>query len=100
VNECKLRRGGSNDETFEIHRFFVSQSARKRGIGTSLLRAIETFLESTTRSKYGLVATTPSILSEANAFYKSSGFQLQDAEEMKGLVMNTYGKRVNNKDNY
>jgi len=86
-------RGGLQD-TFEIHRLAVDEVARGRGIGTTLLKvAEEEFIRPELNGDaYRLVATTPSLMKEANPLYTSNGFILEKQEFHKTMTINTYVK--------
>lgn len=57
----------------EIKRLFVSSTARNRGVGTQLLRAVETWAQ---ESGYGkLILETGTAQPEAIALYQKHGYQ-------------------------
>lgn len=89
---------------YEIHRFFVDEKYRTRGVGSALLRAAVDMLSlrqsrrrNTPRkgndpSQVQVVATAPTILESANHFYLAKGFDVISDAEVGDLTMRTYVK--------
>ena len=122
TEECKSRSIPSNNTIcYEIHRFFVDGEYRGNGIGASLLETVTSSVIQQRKRQLQrqrrrpaeinrnsdnamssnndipllyLTATTPTILYEANQFYRQHGFTIQSTMEMGELTMNTYIKAV------
>ena len=97
---------GKHPVTYEIQRLFVDQKIRKSGIGAALLEQVEDFVRgkecssgggsssTNNNGSYRIIATTPRILEEANVFYLSHNFVLEEEVNLKNLLMRTYVKTV------
>lgn len=86
--------GGVDQKSFEIQRLAVDETMRGKGIGGALLKAIETSLKTIFRPRCQLLATTPDILTSANALYTLNGYQLKETKKISNLTMNTYSKLI------
>lgn len=97
LRKCQGRdtrvRGG-HVHSFEIHRLAVAPESRGRGVGKSLLSALDTLVvgELVGDCSYDMMATTPAILEAANNLYLSTGFELSKAETFGKLTINTYNR--------
>jgi O-methyltransferase involved in polyketide biosynthesis/GNAT superfamily N-acetyltransferase len=91
-HERRLR--GDHEYTFEIHRLAVDPENRGKGVGKMLMEALDTFVahELGDGDSYGLVATTPALLSAANSLYLSCGFQVEKEEAFGKMIINTFSR--------
>lgn len=85
---------------YEIHRLFVDVRMQRCGLGKALLRtAMEKITErrscKATHEKEKLfIATTPTVLLNANHFYTSMGFRIEKEVKSGDLVMSTYMSHI------
>ena len=71
----------SMNDTAEIRRFVVSNSHRRRGIGSLLLEHVMEFCLNHEYKR--LTASTMSVLKEAIEFYKGKGFELVQSDQCR-----------------
>jgi ribosomal protein S18 acetylase RimI-like enzyme len=100
IRRCDASEGdvrGGIVNTFEIHRLAVDTSCRGRGVGKMLLRIVEEeFVRPELNGEaYRIIATTPSLLKQANPLYTSNGFRLVKQESIGEMAINTYVKTGN-----
>lgn len=100
IRRCDASEGdvrGGIVNTFEIHRLAVDTSCRGRGVGKMLLRIVEEeFVRPELNGEaYRIIATTPSLLKQANPLYTSNGFRLMKQESIGEMAINTYVKTGN-----
>lgn len=109
IRKCTTKERGARDSmpsdaaVYEIHRFFVDEEFRGRGVGAALLNAAldelvqsrRLFLRGNNQSRPMLVvATTPTVLEHANHFYPAKGFDIQVQVQTGDLMMQTYIKTL------
>ena len=82
--------------TFEISRLAVDRDSRGKGVGTKLMHALHTFIDSerNDNERCELVATTPAMLTAANKLYASSGFQRGKEQIIGKMTINNYFKMI------
>ena len=80
---------------YEIHRLFVREENRGRGIASALVQHAAEWALQKSPSAIALLATTPSILEHANHFYESRGFSLLHSQQVGELLMRTYINHAN-----
>eukprot|EP00483_Globobulimina_turgida_P000616 UN00616 len=74
----KYEKDENNKNEAEIMRFGVSNTCKRKGIGTTLLNHVKEFcIDNGYKS---IIASTMNVLKEAILFYKSTGFVLEHTE--------------------
>jgi GNAT superfamily N-acetyltransferase len=97
--ECTSRSSsGACHIVFEIQRFFVDTECRGHGVGTMLFDTLVERLYNRhqpkrlrkPRPEVRIVATTPTILVQANDFYLSKHFEIESSVDTGELTLRTY----------
>lgn len=92
IQEKERQARGFSSATFEIHRLIVAAHSRRLGVARALLARAEELIQLGGAS-YQLVASTPSFLVDATAFYRNCGFYLLAEKEAGNITLQTYCKR-------
>jgi GNAT superfamily N-acetyltransferase len=97
--ECSSRSiSGARHIVFEIQRFFVDKECRGHGVGTMLFDTLVERLRNRyqpsrlkwPRPEVRIVATTSTILAQANDFYLSKQFEVESSVDTGELTLRTY----------
>jgi GNAT superfamily N-acetyltransferase len=97
--ECSSRSiSGARHIVFEIQRFFVDKECRGHGVGTMLFDTLVERLRNRyqpsrlkwPRPEVRIVATTSTILAQANDFYLSKQFEVESSVNTGELTLRTY----------
>lgn len=84
--------------SYEINRFAVDSSFRRRGIGRELLKRVEDFVRGKEPDDVMLevIANTPTVLEISNQFYSTNGFRVEQETRLgQGqLIIRTFSKTI------